>query len=121
MLPYSTSYSGTRLHKLCRELNLLKSDVELADITNYYDRPAIRMNAGQEKECIHYRKKILNYLQSMAFAGRLNFLPVWIKMPFCRAVEIILGKGLLYGMFKVIYRITGARTFVMSIGRGRYR
>ncbi|MDD5255125.1 MAG: radical SAM protein [Candidatus Omnitrophica bacterium] len=55
-------YKYTQLHTICKERGLLKEDSQLVEITNYNTRPAIAMTASQEKECVHYQRKILNYL-----------------------------------------------------------
>ena len=55
-------YKGTELYALCDREGLLKDRKEMAKITNYNTKPAIKLTSVKEKECIKYQKKIMSYL-----------------------------------------------------------
>lgn len=55
-------YKGTELYNICARNNLLKSNDELLKIHNYITKPAIKMTASQEKECIYFYRRINKYL-----------------------------------------------------------
>lgn len=75
-------YKATELYRICKDNNLLRSDFEMLDITNYNTRPAIKMSAKQEKECILFQRKILNYLLRQSELSQLRDLPFGIKKYF---------------------------------------
>ena len=54
-------YKGTELYKICTQNNLLKSEREMNEITNYITKPAIKMSEKQEKSSIKFNKKINSY------------------------------------------------------------
>jgi radical SAM superfamily enzyme YgiQ (UPF0313 family) len=72
-------YKDTRLYKICQERGLLKDKPEMLEITNYNTRPSIIMSAGQEKDCIKYQRRILNYLLRHAEITEISGLPLGLR------------------------------------------
>lgn len=56
-------YKNTELYRICKEKNLIKKEKELVDVHDYNTKPAIKMTAKQEKECIEIQKKMNNYFR----------------------------------------------------------
>ena len=60
-------YKHTRLYKICEENNLLKSEDEMLQITNYNTKPSIKMSSEQERGCIYFQKRITRYLNRQGY------------------------------------------------------
>jgi len=56
-------YKKTDLFDICEKNNLLKSEDELLEITNYNTRPSIKMSASEEKSCFFFQKKLSVFFQ----------------------------------------------------------
>ena len=54
-------YKGTELYRICQKENLLKSQEEMMEITNFNTRPAIKMDPVQEEDCIYFHKQLIDY------------------------------------------------------------
>jgi len=75
-------YKHTALYKICEENNLLKSEDEMLQITNYNTKPSIKMSAEQERDCIYFQKKIKRYLDKQGYLTKMANLPFGITKCF---------------------------------------
>jgi len=104
-------YKGTVLYRICQKNNLLKSDEEMMAITNYTDRPCIKMTARQEKECFYFKQKI-EYLfglktktASLSCSKRYFYILYhWLKF-------ILWQRPLLYKIARQLYRLSHIGVF----------
>lgn len=118
---YFFPYRRTELYRRAEEANLLKSPEEMADLTNFYKEPAIKMTTAQKKNCIHMRKKILayyagnrkRYKRSKKVADATAHLRPGIKKSFlvmCYSfVMRLLDVPLLYKTIRFVYILSGIR------------
>ena len=49
------------LYDICKQKNLLKSEGEMSEITNYNTKPSIKMTAARERDCLYFQKKMSDY------------------------------------------------------------
>jgi len=118
---YYFPYRRTELYKRCKEANLLKSEEEMAAMTNFYKEPAIKMTPAQEKDCIGMRKKILvyfaknhkRYKRRKKVTEATAHLHAGIKKSFFvtyySAVVLLLDVPLLYKIIRFVYILFGVR------------
>ena len=77
------------LYKICQENNLLKSEEEMLQITNYNNRPAIKMHFTQERDCVYFQKKINCYFAGQRRWTLIANLPFGIKKCYIIIYEYI--------------------------------
>ena len=51
----------------------------MLEITNYNTRPAIRMTAAQENECVRIQKKLMDYLLQQKERSEIRDLPFGLR------------------------------------------
>ncbi len=56
-------FKGTKLYEICHDNNMLLDEEEMHKLSTFYIRPAIKLSAEQEKDCIEFYEKITNYLK----------------------------------------------------------
>ena len=108
-------YKGTELYKRCEENNLLKSDEEMASITNYNTKPAIKMSETQEKVCIDYQKKMSYFFARQSYLTGMSRLPSGINR--CPVAIYYWFKFLLQTrpFLKEFVTSLGMRSLIMSL------
>lgn len=126
-------YKGTELYRICKQENLLKNKAEMLEINNLITKPSIKMTKAQEKDCIYYQKKILNYLKhqgrlthmSKCQSAQIARLPLSIKKCLCAmgrwSGSFLLAKPLLSSITEHLYRLLRVEILVKYfVKRGRW-
>ena len=72
-------YKGTELYRICESNGLLLSDEDMAAITNYNTRPAIKMANATVEECVDIQRKITAYFARQSYATGIARVPAGIK------------------------------------------
>ena len=72
-------YKHTKLYSICQKNNLLKSEEEMLEITNYNTKPAIKMSAVEERHCVYFQKMITCYLTRQRRRMLIKQLPFGMK------------------------------------------
>jgi len=116
-------YKGTKLYNICKENNLLKSDDEMLQITNYNTKPSIKMTPGQKKDCIHFQRKISRYLYKQQYLTEIAHLPSSLKKYFAAThywIRVfLLGRPLFYRIIAKFYRLLGIRVLMMRLVKNK--
>ena len=120
-------FRGTELYRVCEQNDLLRSEAEMAEITNYNSRPALRMTPAQERRCIYFKNRILNYLNRYSIeaeiAGKVSHLPYGVKrslLGVCYKVRFRLSNyPLVFEILRKCYKFLGVKAVVKLMGEGR--
>lgn len=108
-------YKHTRLYEICEENGLLPDEKELAAITNYNTRPAVRMSDELAKACVNIQQQITVYLEYRRLLWRIRHQPG--RLPGClkRLVapswyaSFMRPEGLIFRCVRGVYRACGLR------------
>ena len=110
-------YRGTELYRICQENNLLKTDDEMIEITNYNTKPSVKMTAAGERDCIYFQRKISNYLWQQKELTEISRLPGLIRKPLFVIYRLVgpmlRAVPLLHKIGRRFFRLLGVRTLVM--------
>jgi len=116
---YFYPYENTELYNICKKKGLLKSEAETLEITNYCSMPSIQMDAEQERACIHFHDKLIQYFAKQRLLLALAHLPSGIrKYPtafYLWGRSFAESRPWLTGLVVMIYRASGIRPIMMHL------
>ncbi len=114
-------YKNTELYNICRQNNLLKSEDELLDMTNYNTRPAIKMTPEQERDCVYFQREISLYLWNQEMLAVTSKMPAGAQKIFTIiyywAGAVIWKMPLLYKTACRLYTVPFIRSIVQGLRR----
>jgi radical SAM superfamily enzyme YgiQ (UPF0313 family) len=114
-------YKHTQLYRIAQENGLLRSDEEMADITNYNTRPAIKMDAQTERQCVQIQQEIADYLEHRRMLWRVSHSSIPLPRPLKKFAspawyaEGLRHASVAHAVAKAVYRASGMKRVMRGL------